>query len=258
MFEQTTNSHIVVHHLAESRSQRIVWLLEELNLPYEVKKYARTPQRRAPKELYDIHPLGKSPVIVDGDVTIAESGAIIDYLIEKYGAEKFKVKVGTPEWRDNLYFSHYPEGSVQPLLVRKLLFRMIPDSVPPEVQPTIRSTLTEINNTTFDPELGMHADFIEGHLQKLNHKASNKGWFAGGDEPTSADFMMSFTLEVLVQRSPGHTGPLIKEYVQRVQSRCVTQNFSIITPTLKDFKRARPAYKRAIERVGDSLYLLKN
>ncbi|PPQ99625.1 hypothetical protein CVT24_005203 [Panaeolus cyanescens] len=231
-------SQIVVHHLADSRSQRILWLLEELELSYEIKKYERTQQRRAPNELYDIHPLGKSPVITDGDLTIAESGAIVEYLLEKYGTEKNKVKVGTPEWQDNLYFTHYAEGSVQPLLVRKLMFTMIPENAPVLMQPVLHAVFHKLNSKLTDPELQLHATLIEKHLQKIKDTADTKDWFAGGEHPTSADFMMSFTLEVFVRRSPEHVGPLIKAYVKRLQSR--------------------PAYKRAVEKGGQSLYLLED
>ncbi|KAF9055593.1 thioredoxin-like protein [Panaeolus papilionaceus] len=229
--------HIVVHHLDDSRSQRILWLLEELEVSYEIKKYERTQQRRAPKELYEVHPLGKSPVIVDGDLTIAESGAIVEYIIEKYGTEKNKVKVGTPGWQDNLYFTHYAEGSVQPLLVRKLMFTMIPDNAPVLMQPVLNAVFSKLNAKLTDPELRSHAILIEKHLQKIKDTAGGKGWFAGGDDPTSADFMMSFTLEVFVERSPEYVGPLMREYVKRLQSR--------------------PAYKRAVEQGGQTKYLVK-
>ncbi|PPQ73125.1 hypothetical protein CVT24_009464 [Panaeolus cyanescens] len=239
--QSASKPHIVVHHLENSRSQRILWLLEELELSYEVKKYARNAQRRAPKELYEVHPLGKSPVITDGEQTIAESGAIVEYLIEKYGTEKNKVKVGTPAWQDNLYFTHYPEGSVQPLLVRKLLFKIIPDNAPALVRPILRVVFNKLNSTLFDGELQTHALFIENHLKKVKENTKqgpNSVWFAGGNEPTSADFMMSFTLEVFVQRAPEQATQLMKDYVRSIQSR--------------------PAYKRAVETGGDSLYLLKD
>ncbi|KAH9485984.1 Glutathione S-transferase 3 [Psilocybe cubensis] len=219
---------VVVHHLEDSRSQRVLWLLEELNVPYEVKKYKRTPQRLAPKELLDVHPLGKSPVITDGAVTLAESGAIVEYLIKKYGAGK--VDVSESGWIDDLYFTHYSEGSVQPLLVRRLVFRLLPQRVPALIRPIVKNVLTKADSLMNGPDLRKHGDLIEKHLEK------NKVWFAGGDNPTASDYMMGFTLEILVNRAPEVAGPKTIEYVRRMQ--------------------ARPAYKRALEKGGEYAYIL--
>ncbi|KAJ3507995.1 hypothetical protein NLJ89_g5999 [Agrocybe chaxingu] len=192
---------VIVHHLENSRSQRILWLLasdspniEELEVPYEVKKYKRAAQRRAPQELLDVHPLGKSPVITDGDITVAESGAIVEYLIHKYG--KDKIEVPEAGWLDNVYFTHYPEGSVQPVLVRRLLFKLIPGNVPALIRPLIRAVFSKVDKKLTLPELKLHGKFIESHLAKT------KGWFAGGPNPTSADYMMAFTLEIMIDRAP--------------------------------------------------------
>src|SRR5206468_2115110 len=112
---------IIVHHLNNSRSQRVLWLLEELGVPYEVVKYERDPQTMlAPPELKKIHPLGKSPVVTDDGQTIAESGAILEYLVEKYGASRLAPNPGTPEHLKYRYYLHYAEGSLMPLLVMKL------------------------------------------------------------------------------------------------------------------------------------------
>ncbi|EJU03396.1 thioredoxin-like protein [Dacryopinax primogenitus] len=117
-------SRLVLHHLNNSRSQRILWLLEELGVPYEIKSYHRLPSMQAPPELKAIHPLGKSPVMQDGDVNLAESGAIIEYLIKKYGKGRFDP--GEDGWVDNLYYTHYAEGSLQPIIVMSLIFSILP------------------------------------------------------------------------------------------------------------------------------------
>src|SRR6185503_20793244 len=117
---------ITVHHLENSRSQRILWMLEELDLPYEIKTYKREPTMQAPAALKAIHPLGKSPVIVDDGVTLAESGAILEYLVQKYGKGRFVPTPGSEDWRRYVYFMHYGEGSLMPLLVMKLIFSRIP------------------------------------------------------------------------------------------------------------------------------------
>ena len=121
---------ITVHHLNNSRSQRILWLLEELGVPYEVKRYEREPSLQAPAALRAVHPLGKSPVITDGDRTLAESGAILEYLVDTYGNGRFKPVAGTPERIHYTYFLHYAEGSLMPLLFMKLVFNRIPERLP--------------------------------------------------------------------------------------------------------------------------------
>ena len=121
---------ITVHHLNNSRSQRILWMLEELGLDYEVKRYEREPSMQAPAALRAVHPLGKSPVITDGDKTLAESGAILEYLVETYGNGRFMPAAGTAERIHYTYFLHYAEGSLMPLLLMKLIFSRIPARLP--------------------------------------------------------------------------------------------------------------------------------
>src|ERR687891_613304 len=108
---------ITVHHLENSRSQRVLWMLEELGVDYEVKRYQREPSMQAPASLRAVHPLGKSPVITDGDRTLAESGAILEYLVETYGKDQLAPPAGTPGRVRYTYFMHYAEGSLMPLLV---------------------------------------------------------------------------------------------------------------------------------------------
>ncbi|NNF67818.1 MAG: glutathione S-transferase, partial [Gammaproteobacteria bacterium] len=121
---------ITVHHLENSRSQRILWLLEELGLDYEMKRYGRDSKTRlAPPELADVHPLGKAPVVVDDDVTIAESGAIIEYLVQRYDDGRLRPADGSPEWRIYTYWLHYAEGTFMPLMIITLILARI-DSAP--------------------------------------------------------------------------------------------------------------------------------
>ena len=122
---------IVVHHLNNSRSQRVLWLLEEMGLPYEVKRYERNAATMlAPPELRAIHPLGKSPVIQDGDVTVAETGTIVDYLLDVYGEGRLRPAAGTEDARRFTYWLHYAEGSAMPPLLLKLVFGLLPRRAP--------------------------------------------------------------------------------------------------------------------------------
>lgn len=223
---QLQEPRLVVHHLNNSRSQRILWLLEELGIPYSITKYERTPKMVAPPELLKVHPLGKSPVITDGDLTVAESGAIIEYLIAKYGNGRFS----PPDagYIDNLYYNHYAEGSLMPLMVNKLIFGTIPDRTPLLVRPVARAICNGVISTMIEPQLKQNLDMIETHLAK-----NPEAFFAGGSEPSSADFLMLFPMEALFSRSSNEVGPTIRKYVDRVH--------------------ARPAYQRALEK--GELYL---
>ncbi|KAG2005047.1 glutathione S-transferase [Coprinopsis cinerea AmutBmut pab1-1] len=227
-----TSEPITLHHLENSRSQRILWLLEELEVPYTLKVYKRTPEKLAPKDLLEVHPLGKSPVLTDGQgserLVLAESGAIVEYLVNRYGKEKFGVDESSSAWVDNLYWSHYSEGSLQPLLTRRFIYQIIPTRAPFFIRPMAKGLFTKVDQNLIAPELEKHGKMIESRLEQV---ASKGGWFAGLAHPTSADFILSFTLEVFVQRAPEYTGKLTKEYVKRVQSR--------------------EAYKRVLEKGGD-------
>ncbi|PAV15100.1 thioredoxin [Pyrrhoderma noxium] len=212
-------SKIVVHHLENSRSTRILWLLEELRVPYELKFYKRTSENLAPTELKAIHPLGLSPIITDDDVVIAESAVIVEYLINKFGSEENKPSPAG--WLDNSYFTHYCEGSFMPLLVNKLIFTLVPKRTPFLLRPLANILFGALLSNMVEPRIKTHLDFIEAHLTK-----SQSGWFANGPNPTSADYMMSFALEPLESKS----GSKIDEYKKRVH--------------------ARPAYQRALEKGG--------
>ena len=225
---------LVVHHLETSRSQRILWLLEELGVPYELKVYRRDPTTRlAPAELKAIHPLGKSPVLTDDGQVIAESAVIIEYLVEKYGhlgtgeLAHLAPAPGTPAYWQAKYWMHYAEGSLMNWLVMKLVFSTIPTRpMPFFARPIARGLCDKVLATLIDPNVKNSMDFIEGHLAR-------NAWFAGPDI-TMADFQMSFAIEALLSRSTA-TGqyPHIVAYQKRM--------------------RARPAYQRAEARGGPTI-----
>jgi glutathione S-transferase len=216
---------IIVHHLNNSRSQRVLWLLEELGLAYEVKRYERDAETMlAPAALRAVHPLGKSPVITDGDLTLAESGAIIDYLIERYGAGRLSPAAGTPERLRYTYWMHYAEGSLMPPLLLKLVFdRVESGPVPFFIRPIAKAIAGRVKSTFIEPQIRLHLDYIEGELAK-------SAWFAG-PELTAADVQMSFPLEAAAARGGlDATRPKLMAFLERIH--------------------ARPAYKRALEKGG--------
>ena len=223
---------ITVHHLETSRSQRILWLLEELGVPYALKIYQRDKATKlAPPELKKIHPLGKSPVITDGDEVIAESGAIIEYLVENYGAQATAPDLAhlqptprTPEHRQCRFWMHYAEGSLMNWLVMKLVFMSIPTQpMPFFVKPIAKALCSKVQAKLIDPNVDTALAFIEHHL-------SQHTWFAG-EQLTMADFQMSFAVEALLSRaSNAKACPHLLAYQQRIQ--------------------ARPAYQRGIAKGG--------
>jgi glutathione S-transferase len=214
---------IIVHHLNNSRSQRILWMLEELGVPYEVKRYEREPSMQAPASLRAVHPLGKSPVITDGERTLAESGAILEYLVDAYGNGRFRPAAGTAEKINYTYFLHYAEGSLMPLLLMKLIFSRIPSRLPFFMRPVGRAIAKGANTTLLDPQIGSHFMFLEGELAK-------REWFAGA-EFTAADIQMSFPLEAAAARAPMvRQMPKLSAFLDRIH--------------------ARPAYQRALKKGG--------
>jgi glutathione S-transferase len=215
---------ITVHHLNNSRSQRVLWLLEELGLSYDLVKYERDPKTMlAPASLRAVHPLGKSPVITDGDATLAESGAILEYLVETHGKGALMPAPGTAAYRSYRYFMHYAEGSLMPLLVMKLVFGRVRSDAPFVIRPIARMIAGKVSRRFLDPNLAAHVGFLAGHLAKHT-------WFAG-DAFTAADIQMSFAIEGVVARSRDGIPPQLPEWLARIQ--------------------ARPAYRRAIERGGE-------
>lgn len=213
---------LTVHHLNNSRSQRVLWLLEELGVKYQVQHYQRDAKTMlAPPELRKVHPLGKSPVITDGDVTVAESGAIIDYIVERYGKGRMIPPAGTPERLRYTYWMHYAEGSIMPLLVMKLIFSFIPKRSPMLIKPIANAIVNNVEKNFLGPNLNNHLNYIESELKKT-------GWFAGEDL-TAADVQMSFPLEAATARGGGNR-PNITAFLASIH--------------------ARPAYQRALKKGG--------
>ncbi|MBO9558016.1 MAG: glutathione S-transferase [Caulobacter sp.] len=214
---------IVVHHLNNSRSQRVLWLLEELGVPYEVKRYQRDAKTMlAPPELLAVHPLGKSPVITDGDKTIAETGAIVEYIVETYGQGRLVPPAGTPERLRWTYWLHYAEGSAMTPLLLKLVFTALPARAPGLMKGLVKSIASKAQSGFVDPQLKSHIDYWDAELAKT-------AWFAGPDF-TAADIMMSFPLEAGAARAGAASRPRVKAFLDRIH--------------------ARPAYQRALERGG--------
>ena len=216
---------IIVHHLNNSRSQRVLWLLEELGVTYEIKKYERDPTTMlAPPALMDVHPLGKSPVITDGDITVAESGAILEYLVERYDDGRLAPAIGTEErvrWR---YWLHFAEGSAMPpLLIKLICDRVAQAPMPFFVKPIARAISTKVQAMMVQPNLKRQWDFMESELTQ------NK-WFAGS-QFSAADIQMSFPIEAAAQRAGlDASRPRLMAFLKRIH--------------------ARPAYKRALKTGG--------
>ncbi len=214
---------LTVHHLNNSRSQRVLWLLEELGVPYEIVRYQRQSNMLAPPELRAIHPLGKSPVITDNGNTIAESGAIIEYLVDTYGGGRLIPPANTPERLRFTYWLHYAEGSAMPPLLLKLLFGLMPKRAPLLMRPLVNAISAKALATMVNPQLKSHMAFWESEL-------SNREWFAG-PEFTAADIQMSFPLEAASGRAGLQQGhPKAMAWLERIH--------------------ARPAYQRALEKGG--------
>jgi len=216
---------IIVHHLNNSRSQRVLWLLEELGLDYQVKHYQRDAQTMlAPPELKSVHPLGKSPVITDGDLTVAESGAIIEYLVDRHGQGRLVPAHGSAERLRYTYWLHYAEGSAMPPLLMSLVFNKVRESPAPFlIRPIVRGIADKVLQTFVRPQLKTHLDFMETELGK-------SPWFAGA-EFTAADIQMSFPVEAAASRGGLDSGrPRLMDFLQRIHQR--------------------PAYQRALEKGG--------
>lgn len=214
---------IIVHHLNNSRSQRILWLLEELEMPYEIKYYQRDQQTMlAPPALKAIHPLGKSPVITDGDITVAESGAIIEYLVQS-SQKDFSPAIASPEYRQYLYWMHFAEGTLMTQLLIKLMFDKVKTSpMPFFIKPIATLIADKAISAYAGPNIITNLEFIEKHLEQNE-------WFCG-DKISGADIQMSFPLEAIIAREGG-------------------ENYSRIDSFVKKFQ-ARPAYQKALEAGG--------
>ena len=215
---------ITVHHLENSRSQRVLWLLEELGLPYEIKRYQRDRKTMlAPPELRAVHPLGKSPVISDGDVVLAESGAIVEYLLERHGQGRLKPAVGTPDWLRYTFWLHFAEGSAMPPLLMKLVFDSVERKAPLLVRPIAGAISRQVKALIVTPN-------IERHLAYMESELATRPWFAGADF-SAADIQMSFPVQASAARGGlGGAQPHLADFLARIE--------------------ARPAYRRALERGG--------
>jgi len=216
---------ITVHHLNNSRSQRVLWLLEELEVPYDVKRYERDATTMlAPASLKAVHPLGKSPVITDGETTLAESGAIIEYLAGKYAGGRLLPPAGTPERLRCTYWLHYAEGSAMPPLLMSLIFNRVRTSpMPFFAKPIARGIADKVMNNFVSPQIKLHFDYMEGELGKST-------WFAG-NEFSAADVQMSFPLEAAASRAGlDASRPKLAAFLERIH--------------------ARPAYQRALAKGG--------
>nr|WP_295383329.1 glutathione S-transferase [Pseudoxanthomonas sp.] len=216
---------ITVHHLNNSRSQRVLWLLEELGLDYTVVRYQRDPATLlAPPSLRAVHPLGKSPVLVDGGNTLPESGAVLEYLVERYDAARaFAPSPGTPEHLRYRYWLHYAEGSAMPPMLLSLVFSRIKQApMPFFARPIARSIADKALQGFVAPQVRLHLDYMEAELGKAR-------WFAG-ENFSAADIQMSFPVEAAAARAGLGTYPKLADFLARIH--------------------ARPAYQRALEQGG--------
>ena len=219
---------LTVHHLNHSRSQRVLWLLEELELDYAVRRYERDARTlRAPPELRAVHPLGKSPVLVDDERVVAETGAIVEYVLQRHGDGRLQPAADSEEGLRFRYWMHYAEGSAMPPLLLKLISQRIASApMPFFARPIARRIARTLQAEVVDPQLALHMGYIDSELRRT-------GWFAG-DAFSAADIQMSFPLEAASSRAPQPGLAAIADFLQRIH--------------------ARPAYRRALERGGEYAY----
>lgn len=216
---------VIVHHLNNSRSQRVLWLLEELGVEYQIKFYERDPNTMlAPASLREVHPLGKSPVITDGDLVVAESGAIIEYLLERYGQGRLIPAAGTAERLKYTYWLHFAEGSAMcPLLLKLIFDRIESGPMPFFVRPVARGIAHKVKAAFIQPQISRHLDYMEAEITR-------SGWFAGS-QFSAADIQMSFPLEASAARGGlDNSRPQLMAWLKRIH--------------------ALPAYQRALEKGG--------
>lgn len=217
---------VIVHHLNNSRSQRVLWLLEELQVPYEVKKYFRDNKTMlAPKELKDVHPLGKSPVITDGADTIAETGAIFEYIVGKYGNGRLLPPEGTPDRQKYTYFLHYAEGTLMTPIILKLIFSTVVQKSPFFIRPIASGISNQVMTGFVQPNIDTNLSFLDSEL-------GQRQWLAG-QEFTAADIILSYPIEALTARQGdlASKAPKIQQWLKTIQDR--------------------PAYNAALEKGGD-------
>lgn len=219
---------LTVHHLNNSRSQRVLWLLEELGAPYKIRSYQRDAKTMlAPPELRAIHPLGKSPVVTEDGLTLAETGAIVEWIVDRYGQGRLAPPPGSAERVRWSYWLHYAEGSAMPPLLLKLVFGRLPAGAPSLLRPVVNMIAARAQASFIDPNLKTHFDYWESELGKSE-------WFAG-PQFSAADVMMSFPVEAAADRGGALNGrPRLAAFLEKIH--------------------ARPAYQRALERGGPYAY----
>tara|TARA_R110002012_G_scaffold151810_1_gene311790 strand:- start:281 stop:946 length:666 start_codon:yes stop_codon:yes gene_type:complete len=219
---------LTLHHLNNSRSQRILWMLEELGVEYDIQRYQRDSQTNlAPESLKKVHQLGRSPVITDGEVTVAESGAIIDYLGRKYSDKALIPEPGTEAYRQYTYWLHFAEGTLMPPMVAKLVFDKVRQNAKPFFVKIIANKIADkVMDGYYGVNLVANLKFVEQYL------ADNE-WFAG-DALSGADIQMSFPLEAMASRNVAGDYPNIAAFVKRIH--------------------ARPAYQQGLSRGGQYDY----
>lgn len=215
---------LTVHHLENSRSQRVLWLMEELGLDYDIKHYKRDSKTNlAPPELKDIHPLGKSPVVTDGDLVVAETGAIIEYLVGKYGQGRLAPHANTPEHLQYTYWLHAAEGTLMPFMVMTLVFNRVETGAPWLIRPIAKAIAGRVKSGYLRPSIDAVLKLVEDTLGRTT-------WFAGS-EFSAADVQMSFPLEAAAARADlGDGYPKLKAFLDTIH--------------------ARPAYVTALEKGG--------
>ena len=215
---------ITLHHLERSRSHRVLWLLEELGLEYSIERYQRDPKTmRAPGSLKKIHPLGKAPVLQIDDVVVAESGAIMEHVVETVGEGRLRPELGTEAHRRYRFFLHYAEGSLMPpLLVALITSKIRSAPLPFFIKPITKTIANNVDGSFTNGELESHRAFLESELEGRE--------FLTGDELSAADVQMSYPLEAMESRAGFADQPRLRGYLERL--------------------RARPAYQRAIEKGG--------
>ncbi len=215
---------LTLHHLNNSRSQRVLWLLEEIGIPYQLTRYQRDPKTLlAPPALTAVHPLGKSPLIVDDGQVLAESAVIIEYLIDRYGEGRFGPAPGTDARRDQSYWLYYAEGSLMPLLLLKLAFARVASAPAPFfIKPLAKGIAHKAQAGFVAPQLDRQLGYVDNHLK-------DRQWFLG-DALTGADFQMSFPLQAARGRVGLARWPHIAAYIDRFEKR--------------------DAYRRALEKGG--------
>lgn len=217
---------ITIHHLNNSRSQRVLWLLEELSLPYEVKHYRRQKNLRAPAEMKAVHPLGKAPILQEGALTLTETGAIVDYIVETHARGRLVPAHGSPAYWQCRHFVHHAEGTAMPPLFLKLVISEMPKRAPFFARGILKSAMGTLDRALVAPEIAAHLDHWERALGAT-------GWFSG-DDFSVADIMMSFPVEAGASRVDTGRHKAVRDFLARIH--------------------ARPAYKAALEKGGPYAY----